>query len=76
MRKTLFFLVLAAVIASVVVLANRTGASTQPQLPVAMIEEFDVGALGRIEPQSEVLQVNGSVCDGTAGRREAAGRCG
>ena len=58
MRKTLVFIVLAAIIAPVVVLSNRTGAATQPSLPVALLEDFDVGALGRIEPQSEVLQVN------------------
>lgn len=58
MRKTLFVLVLAAAIAPVAALSNFTGASTQPPLTIAPIEAFDVGALGRIEPQSEVLQVN------------------
>ena len=58
MRKALFFMVLLALIAPVIVLTSRTGAAPQPQLTVSSISKFDVGALGRIEPQSEVLQVN------------------
>jgi HlyD family secretion protein len=58
MRKTLIVLILAAAVAPVALLANRSGASTQPILALASVEEFNVGALGRIEPQSEVLQVN------------------
>lgn len=58
MRKILFFAVLVAAIVSVGVAANRSGVSPQQSHPLTSIEDHGVGALGRIEPQSEVLQVN------------------
>lgn len=54
----LLLLILAGTLAPVVVLANRSAAPSKPPLPVASEEEVDVGALGRIEPQSKVLKVN------------------
>lgn len=40
------------------VAANRSGKPETSESPASKLVEFGVGALGRIEPQSEVIQVN------------------
>jgi len=55
------FAVLSAVLIIIVsagVAASRSGIAPQQPQHAATLDAFGVGALGRIEPQSEVLQVN------------------
>ena len=60
MRKTLIFVFCSAVVMAGALAANRSlpAAKQNAMAPVAPLSEFRVGALGRIEPQSEVIHVN------------------
>ncbi|RLS75535.1 MAG: HlyD family secretion protein, partial [Planctomycetota bacterium] len=60
MRKTLIFVFCSAVVMAGAFAANRSLPIVEQNTPapVASLSEFGVGALGRIEPQSEVIHVN------------------
>ena len=60
MRKTLVFLGFFAVVMAGTVAANRSlpRAESEKSVLASPLSDFGVGALGRIEPQSEVIHVN------------------
>lgn len=60
MRQTLIFIGCSAVIVAAAFAMNRSLLPRKPEAVnlVAPLSEFGVGALGRIEPQSEVIHVN------------------
>lgn len=60
MRKTLIFVFFSAIVMAGAIAANRSLPIARSDSPasVAPLPEFGVGALGRIEPQSEVIHVN------------------
>lgn len=60
MRKILVFLGFLAVVMAGAFAANRSLPPVEPEksAPASPLSDFGVGALGRIEPQSEVIHVN------------------
>ena len=59
MRKTLIFLGLLAIVLAGAFAANRSlpAVKAEKTAPASPLSEFGVGALGRIEPQSEVIHL-------------------
>ncbi len=58
MRRVLLFALLACLLLAGGVAASRSTTAEKTSTAAASPDSFDVGALGRIEPQSEVINVN------------------